>query len=267
MNYKLHFYQNYKVLKERILEKHKGFWKAQSIHKLKLKLSNNYNIKDYIILKSIDTSPKLIPKFISFSKDNAHSKLNKKRIIHLRDKLSLKPSINLFITNENKKKDEDAKSKSYKKQLYLNLYKDFSYEPYLYNELQFIYLRGKDKITPRKFSEVLKDCLIMDKYNKLMKNMNYKNYNTYNSINSIDSEGNKYNDNNIKFTELNNDNNNNLKSIKEIMGKRTKNIKQLNYKSKPHLKINIQNFSNTAYNGFYNNKKSKGVYPLPKIDI
>ena len=47
--YKLHFGQKYKILKERILEKHKGFWKAQSIHKLKLKLSNNYNIINKLI--------------------------------------------------------------------------------------------------------------------------------------------------------------------------------------------------------------------------
>ena len=78
MNYKIHFIQNYKLYKERILEKHKGFWKAQSIHKLKLKLSSKYTTKDYVMLKSIDNSPKLIPSFISFSNNSRKSKLNQK---------------------------------------------------------------------------------------------------------------------------------------------------------------------------------------------
>ena len=81
--YKLHFGQKYKILKERILERHKGYWKAQSIHKLKLKLSSKYSIKDYIMLKSIDTSPKYIPSFISFSNDSNRSKINKKRLIKI----------------------------------------------------------------------------------------------------------------------------------------------------------------------------------------
>jgi len=267
MNYKIHFIQNYKLYKERILEKHKGFWKAQSIHKLKLKLSSKYTTKDYVMLKSIDNSPKLIPSFISFSNNSRKSKLNQK--IKIRDKLSLKPKINLFITNENQKKDDDTKNKLHKKQLYLNLYKDFSYEPYIYNELQFIYLKGKDKIAPRKFSEVLKDCLIMDKYNKLIKTMNYNTNNSHSHI-SIDNEGNKVFDNNIKITESNNFNN--IKNLKEskILGEKTKDIKEIKnstYKSKNNLKINIKNLSNTAYNGFYKNKKSKGVYTLPTIDI
>ena len=259
--YKLHFGQKYKILKERILEKHKGYWKAQSIHKLKLKLSSKYSIKDYIMLKSIDTSPKYIPSFISFSNDSNRSKINKKRLIKIKDKLSLKPNINLFITNENQKRDEDDTNKLHKKQLYLNLYKDFSYEPYIYNELQFIYLKGKDKIAPRKFSEVLKDCLIMDKYNKLIKTMNY---NTNNSHNSIDSERNKFFDNNIRMTESSN-NSNNIKNLKEI--KIIGNRDRTKYKWRHNLKINIKNFSNTAYNGFYKNKISKGVYTLPTVDI
>ena len=267
--YKLHFGQKYKILKERILEKHKGYWKAQSIHKLKLKLSSKYSIKDYIMLKSIDTSPKYIPSFISFSNNSNRSKINKKRLIKIKDKLSLKPNINLFITNENQKREEDSTNKLHKKQLYLNLYKDFSYEPYIYNELQFIYLKGKDKIAPRKFSEVLKDCLIMDKYNKLIKTMNYNTNNSHSHI-SIDNEGNKVFDNNIKITESNNFNN--IKNLKEskILGEKTKDIKEIKnstYKSKNNLKINIKNLSNTAYNGFYKNKKSKGVYTLPTIDI
>ena len=110
----------------------------------------------------------------------------------------------------------------------------------------------------------------MDKYNKLIKTMNYNTNNSHSHI-SIDNEGNKAFDNNIKMTESNNFNNN-IKNLKEskILGEKTKDIKDIKnstYKSKNNLKINIKNLSNTAYNGFYKNKKSKGVYTFPTIDI
>ena len=76
MNYKMHF-RNYKFLKHRMLEKHKGFWKAQSVHKLELKLSKKFNTKDFLMLKTIQNSPKYIPTFISFSKNKNKSELKK----------------------------------------------------------------------------------------------------------------------------------------------------------------------------------------------
>ena len=255
MNYKLHFNQNYKILKERMLEKHKGYWKVQSIHKLKVKLSSKYKTQDYLMLKSIEnSSSKYVPPFLSFSSD----RINKKRINKInKNKLSFKPNINLFITNEdNKKCEKHNKHTERKKQLYINLYKDFSYEPHLYNKLQFIYMRGKDRTVPRKFTEVVKDCFIMDKYNKLLNNMNY------NSLNDFDI--NKYADNNIKLNDSNYDNYNKLRSLNT--GKRKRNIKYFSNKLKHKLSVNTNN-SNTAYDGFFRSKKSKGVYTLPSIEV
>ena len=255
MNYKLHFNQNYKILKERMLEKHKGYWKVQSIHKLKVKLSSKYKTQDYLMLKSIEnSSSKYVPPFLSFSSD----RINKKRITKInKNKLSFKPNINLFITNEdNKKCEKHNKHTERKKQLYINLYKDFSYEPHLYNKLQFIYMRGKDRTVPRKFTEVVKDCFIMDKYNKLLNNMNY------NSLNDFDI--NKYADNNIKLNDSNYDNYNKLRSLNT--GKRKRNIKYFSNKLKHKLSVNTNN-SNTAYDGFFRSKKSKGVYTLPSIEV
>ena len=66
--------------------------------------------------------------------------------------------------------EEIAKSQKIKPK---KIYKNFPYQPYLYNELQFIYLQGNNKLTPRKFKEVVKDCFIMGKYNQFLLNQKY----------------------------------------------------------------------------------------------
>ena len=258
MNYKKHFGNNYRKFKERILEKNKGFWRVQSIHKLELKLSSRFNVKDFLMLKNIQSRSRFSPSFISFSNDNRYSNLNKKRLIKLKDKLSHKTENNIFITNENQKKEEDPQYKNKKKQIYLSFYKNFSYEPFMYNELPFIYMRGKDQTVPRKFSEVLKDCLIMDKYNKALMDINYK---TLNSNDNIE-KNNKFKINNIKLTDSNLDYKHKLNSIDT--GKR--NLKYIKNKLNHNLRINT-NFSNTAYDGFYKNKKSEGVYTISTNDF
>ena len=105
----------------------------------------------------------------------------------------------------------------------------------------------------------------MDKFNKLIKNMNRTALTSNYTTNSIDSEANKFMDSNTKLTESNYSN-----KIRSLNGEKTfekRNMKNLAYKSKNNLKINIKNLSNTAYDGFYHNKKSKCVYTLPTIDI
>ena len=262
MNYKMHF-RNYKFLKHRMLEKHKGFWKAQSVHKLELKLSKKFNTKDFLMLKTIQNSPKYIPTFISFSKNKNKSELEKEKLIKIRENLPQTTKHKLFITNEEQKRSENLKYKERKKHLYINLYKDFAYEPFLYNELQFIYLIGKDKTVPRKFNEVLKDCLIMDKYNNLLKNMKY------NTLKTNDSEGTKYSFNNIKIVDSKIDNIHSIRSLNDEKRRRKRNIKYLSNKFKHNVNVNIENsnYSNTAYDGFFKSRRSKGVCTLPTIDI
>ena len=238
-----------------MLEKNKGFWKVQSIHKLQLKLSSRYNTKDYLMLKTIQNTSKFSPSFISFSNENRYSNLNKQRIIKIKDKLSHKPDNKIFITNENQKKEEDPKNKNKKKQIYISFYKNFWYEPYLYNELPFIYLRGKDKLAPRKFSEVLKDSFIMDKYNKALMNVKY------NTLNSNNDDKHNYVFTHIKLTDSNEDNN---KKISTFSNKRQRNLKFIKSKFKTNLNINT-NYSNTAYDGFFKNKKSEGIFTFPSL--
>ena len=196
---------HYKCLKERMAELNKGFWKVQSIYKLSTKLSNKFNTKDFIIMKTIQRTPNYIPPFISFSNESKknHLKINNS----VKIKTNPKENNNLFLTLQNKKKRSEIRyktKKENKKKLYLNLYKNFPYEPFLYNELQFIYLQGNNKLIPRKFNEVVKDCFLMDKYNKLLKNTKY---------NILDLKNNT--NNTSKFTLYNNKSKNNNNEDKD----------------------------------------------------
>ena len=122
---------------------------------------------------------------------------------------------------------------------------------------------GKDKTVPRKFNEVLKDCLIMDKYNNLLKNMKY------NTLKTNDSEGTKYSFNNIKIVDSKIDNIHSIRSLDDEKRRRKRNIKYLSNKFKHNVNINIENsnYSNTVYDGFFKSRRSKGVCTLPTIDI
>ena len=124
-------FTNYKILKERMSEKNKGFWKVQSIHKLSTKLSHKFNTKDFIIMKTIQRTPKYIPPFISFSNESRKFNISKNRSIKLKDNSKGRNNIkNIFITNDKQKSINDIKAKSkkdLKKKLFLNLYKNFPY--------------------------------------------------------------------------------------------------------------------------------------------
>lgn len=248
---------NYKILKERMAEKNKGFWKVQSIHKLETKLSTKFNTKDYILMKYFQRTQKDIPSFISFS--NISKKIGVKEKRSVKIQTNLDPHRNIFLTNENNNQINDKKNKKeIKKKLYLSLYKDFPYEPYLYNELQFIYLKGSNKLIPRKFNEVVKDCFIMDKYNKYLLNKKKSIYKlSYsNSTNKNMRTQSIYNDINI----VNDDKTINTISIEGRSNKlRIKNNINKKLGTEKEFDINTinTNYSNTMYDGFFKNRKRK----------
>ena len=256
-------FTNYKILKKRMAEKNKGFWKVQSIHKLTTRLSQRFNTKDFIIMKIIQNNKKYIPPFISFS--NESHKFNIKTNKSLKENYKLRKPF--FITNENKKTINETKinaKKEISKKLYLNLYKDFPYEPYLYNELQFIYLQGNNKLIPRKFTEVIKDCFIMDKYNKFLKNKKLTLSKTQFLNNSKSLS---------KYTLLTNKSNNynsEDKYFKSINGERSINQSNRNMSTKcktenGSLEIN-SNYLGTVYDKFYKNKRSRKFNYLPSLE-
>jgi len=256
-------FTNYKSLKERMAEINKGFWKVQSIHKLSTRLANRFNTKDFIIMKTIQRTPKYIPPFISFSNENKKYNISPKKYLKIKSKS--KENKKFFLTTENIKKINEAKAKNkkeVKKKLYLNLYKNFPYEPYLYNELQFIYLQGNNKLIPRKFNEVVKDCFIMDKYNKFLQKSKY-------NISSLNSNNCK---NISKFTLMSNVSKNNnfedkytksLNAERRISNKR-KHMNKRCKTEKEELSIN-KNYLNTMYDGFNKRNRSRKFNLLPSL--
>ena len=159
-------YTNYKILKERMSELSKGFWKVQSIHKLATNLSKHFNTKDFILMKNLKKSPQITPSFITFINE---SKLKNKNKSCLSKKIQTKPKKEkIFLTSENVYK---KRNNSYNPKLYSNFFKNFPYEPFIYNDVQFFYLQGNAKYTPRKFNEVVRDCLVMNQYAEYIKYM------------------------------------------------------------------------------------------------
>ena len=176
-------FTNYKILKERMSKLSKGFWKVQSIHKLATKLSNRFNTKDFILMKSLTKSPQISPSFITLINESKLQNQNKAFLSKKIQTNSKKEKI--FLTDETEVKKRNG---SYDSKLYSNFYKHFPYEPFLYNDLNFFYLQGNAKYTPRKFNDVVRDCYIMNQYAQYIKYMkqhqnssNVTNTNTNNS--------------------------------------------------------------------------------------
>ena len=259
-------FTNYKILKERMTGINKGFWKVQSIHKLSTKLSNRFNTKDYIIMKTIQKTPNYIPPFITFFNESHQFNISQNKSI--KKKSNSKEHKNVFLTNESIKTINESYYKTKrenKKKLFLNLYKNFPYEPYLYNELQFIYLQGNNKLTPRKFKEVVKDCFIMDKYNKFLINKKYNisNFNSNNSKN-INNSGSTLQINKSKNYNNNSDSNYfKSLSVEKSINRTKRNINKKCKTENEELEIN-NNYFNTINDGFYN-RKSKKCNCLPSI--
>ena len=164
---------NYKNIRERMSETNKGFWKVQSIHKLTTRLKTRYNPKDFIILKTIKKPPPKIPPFIFFKREEKSSKNPKKLKNQKNNSCGTLTVQHFFITgNERKNKQIKEKEKDEKtKSLFNKVYGKFVYEPFLYNEFQFLYLQKEKRLLPRKFKDVLKDCIALREYKNYINNL------------------------------------------------------------------------------------------------
>ena len=163
---------NYQNLKDRMSETSKGFWKVQSIHRLTTKLKIKYNPKDYIILKTIKKPPPKIPPFIFFRHEESPKK---KKLENQKNNSCGSLTVqNFFITGTERNKI--LKEKEEKNKTLLNkIYGKFTYEPFLYNEFQFFCLKKEKRLLPRKFKDVVKDCIALREYKKYINNMQRKN--------------------------------------------------------------------------------------------
>lgn len=161
---------NYKNLKERMSETNKGFWKVQSIHKLNTKLKMRYNPKDFIILKGIKKPSQKIPSFISFIHEEQPLKKQKKLEKQKNHSCGQLTTNNIFITDNIKKAIKKEKIEKIKN-LFNTIYGKFIYEPYLYNELQFFSLQKEKRLLPRRFKDVVKDCIALREYRKYISSL------------------------------------------------------------------------------------------------
>ena len=181
---------NYKNVKERMSETSKGFWKVQSIHKLTTKLKMRYNPKDYIILKTIKKPPPKIPPFILFEHEEMQKK--KKKLENQKNSSCGRLTVQNFFITENQKKKYNKETLDKNRTLFNKIYGKFTYEPYLYNEFQFFCLKREKRLLPRKFKDVVKDCIALREY---------KNY--INNLQRVRGEQNEKNINNLTQNEIN----------------------------------------------------------------
>jgi hypothetical protein len=176
---------NYKNVKERMTETSKGFWKVQLIHKIKTKLSMRYNPKDFITLKTIKKPSQKLPSFISFEHSGNSKKI--KKYVQKNNSCPKLKSKDFFIT-VNKQKNEKEKLENEKmKTIYSKIYGKFKYEPFLYNEIHFLFLLKEKNLRPRKFKEVVKDSINLKDYINYISNlqrMKDKNNMTDNCVNN-----------------------------------------------------------------------------------
>ena len=162
-------HMHYNVSKTRMLESAKGFWRVKTIHTLTNRLKQGYNVKDFIILKTIKKPPPKVPSFISFehtSNRNFRNFENQKN-----NSSSNLREDNFFITANQKRlnKINLQKRKEELKVLYRKLFGQFKYEPLMYNNCQFFYLQKEQRLLPRKFKDVVKDCMAFQEYKSHIK--------------------------------------------------------------------------------------------------
>ena len=159
---------NYKSVKDRMYETNKGFWKVQSIHKLTTRLKTRYNPKDYIILKAIKKPEPNLPSFISLE----HLVKNKERKMeNYKNFSSVDLNVGNFFITGNERRIMKEKKKEEIKNIFNKLFGSYTYEPFLYNECQFFYLQKEPRLLPRKFQDVIKDCLALKEYKDYINNL------------------------------------------------------------------------------------------------
>ena len=159
---------NYKALKDRMLETSKGFWKVKSIHKLTTRLQSRYNPRDFILLKTIKKPPPKLPSFISL--EHEINKRNR-QLENQKNFSSVNLKVGNFFITGNEKRIIKKKKKEEIKNIFDKLFGNFTYEPFLYNDCQFFYMQKEPRLLPRKFNDVIKDCLAFKEYKNYINNI------------------------------------------------------------------------------------------------
>ena len=265
---------NYNAVKDRMLETSKGFWKVKSIHTLTTRLQSRYNPRDFILLKTIKKPPPKLPSFISLE----HVINRKNRQLENQKNFSaVNLNVGNFFITGNEKRINKQKKKEEIKNIFDKLFGSFTYEPFLYNDCQFFYLLKEPRFLPRKFNDVIKDCLAFKEYENHLNNYKRKkdeniiteNNNKLNGNKNLSYTGKEQHNLNIfenMKTNKNKNRNNNTSIIRHKIIKRkcfsshnirdTKNIKAILRKSETGKNELIKKFPSLHIKSIYKPKES-----------
>lgn len=263
---------NYQNLKDRMSETSKGFWKVQSIHRLTTKLKIRYNPKDFIILKTIKKPPPKIPPFIYFQ----HEESPIKKKFQKNNSCGSLTVQNFFITGTERNKilrEKEEKNKT----LLNKIYGKFSYEPFLYNDFQFFCLNKEKRLLPRKFKDVVKDCIALREYKKYINNLQKKKAKN-NITQSVFTKNDIQTSNKNSMTIICKRNLNDNEILNNVFGEHKNeysnlsenNIINLNSKYLKDKKcLSLKNIKNNKFNYMIKSKnyKNNERINLPRLDI
>ena len=160
--------KRYELLKRKMNETTKGFWRVKSLCILNKNLNKKYNPKDALMKKKIERSVPKLPTFIQ---------IKPIQILEKKKNKGNQTIINqLFLTSQykNKIQKEDEKIST----TYYELFGKFPYEPFIYNEY-YLKVFPKYKKNQRTFSECVHDSRNLNLWLKkklLSKSISQKNF-------------------------------------------------------------------------------------------
>ncbi len=177
--------KRYELLKRKMNETTKGFWRVKSLCILNRNLNKKYNPKDALMKKAIE---RIVPKLPNYIKIRPIHILYKKK---KEENLKLKQQI--FLTGQNRnsinnKNNTDIQNKS--NSTFNELFGKFPYEPFLYNEYLFkvfpVYKKEQRTFSQcvqdsRELSENYKKNVLPQCKSQKQFNRNYCSYNKKNS--------------------------------------------------------------------------------------
>ncbi len=223
--------KRYQLLKRKMSESAKGFWRVKSLCILNRSLNKKYNPKEALMKKEIERSVPKLPTFIQ---------IKPIQIIYKKKNEGNQTLIKqLFLTSQNKNKTQKVDEKMLT--TYYELFGKFPYEPFLYNEY-FLKVFPYYKKNHRTFSECVQDSRSLSVWLRkklLTKSISQKNF----------EQENKYNLKKTKYQNI--IYKNNKKSI-TIFGNCLRKIKSIKNVSPDNLNLNYSTSDNNIINKKYN---------------
>ncbi len=227
--------KRYQLLKRKMSESAKGFWRVKSLCILNKSLSKKYSPKEALMKKKIERSVPILPTFIQIKPIQI---LYKKK--NQGNQTLLNP---LFLTSQNKNRIQKENEKI--STTYNELFGKFPYEPFLYNEY-FFKVFPYYKKNQRSFSECVQDSRSLNvllRKKLLSKSISQRNFD-------------KENQYNLKKTNYSNSIYKNNKSSFSIVGNLFNNLNTNKNISPANLNLNYSTSENNIIN-----KKNNESYP------